>query len=371
MATGDDLLRALSASRYNAAEDPFGVAAQTIGGSLPGLVNPYSSPGSQMAHSVGGGLLAALLGSYARSRTDEQNVELGALQSQFLSADENQRAAMLASEPRLAPLQQYLVAQQIDQRNRVQGAQAEYEALRGLKREDANLERLDAAAIDLNKDLGKTLNPETGEVVQVYDPIQIEVDKQRQVKTAGLQAEADFIGYNPQKEAAADTLRKEFSSLPEVKNYGQVEKAAGIISKALQDDSAVSDQELVRYGILLIEPGLAVREGEAAAIANSQSLPDALKGQYGAALNGTSKLGPDAREGLKRLAMRAFEGHKAQYDRALGFYQGEAKAKGIEPGRVSYMGPSMETQQVMGDAAPPGFKIQRNRVTGETRVVPQ
>ena len=79
------------------------------------------------------------------------------------------------------------------------------------------------------------------------------------------------------------------------------------LKKALKDPGAVADQELVRYGIL-IEPGMAVREGEQAALANSASIPDEWRAEMAKALNGESGLSPKTREGIKRLAMRALRG---------------------------------------------------------------
>lgn len=184
-----------------------------------------------------------------------------------------------------------------------------------------------------------------------------------QEKASELKAEADFIGYNPKKEDATDALRKEFSALPEVKNYAQVEKAASVLNEATKDKSAVTDQELVRYSILLIEPGMAVREGEQAAVANSQSLPEAWKGQLRKALVGESALSDDTRAGLKRLAERAYIGQKDQYDRALTFYQSQAKQKGIDPDRISYMGESSELSDVFKTGIPEGAQP-TNRTSG-------
>jgi hypothetical protein len=172
----------------------------------------------------------------------------------------------------------------------------------------------------------------------------------------------------------SEKIRKEFNALPEVKNYSIVQKGAGIMAKALKDPSAVADQELVRYAILMIEPGMAVREGEQRAVAMSQSIPAAWKGALAKALNGEAELGPEIRAGLRRLAGRAYEGHKVQYDKALSFYQGRAQDLGLDPAKLSYLGESPSVKEVMGSPipdVPQGYKLQQNKRTGDYRVVPK
>lgn len=168
---------------------------------------------------------------------------------------------------------------------------------------------------------------------------------------AKQEAISGALGYNPKVEEETDKLRKEFNALPEAKNFALVEKAGKTIYKAIADPSAVSDQELVRYSIQLIEPGMAVREGEQAAVAASQSIPEEWKGALNKAFTSGTKLGPDVREGLKRLADRAYQGNKEQYDRAFEFYKNEATSKNLDPNRISHIGestPSLATKQIGG-----------------------
>lgn len=181
--------------------------------------------------------------------------------------------------------------------------------------------------------------------------IQGEANLEAAKAAAKLKGESVAFGYNPKQEEEMDKLRKEFSGLPEVKNFAAVEKAGKIITQAVADDSSVADQELVRYSIQLIEPGMAVREGEQRAVASSQSIPEAWKGELTKALSGKSALGPEVREGIKRLAERAYQGNKEQYDRTLKFYQDQALTKNLDPSRISYMGesaPSLITKSIGG-----------------------
>ena len=152
------------------------------------------------------------------------------------------------------------------------------------------------------------------------------------------------------KEDAIDNLRKEFNTLPEVKNFAIIQSKAAPLSKALSDLGKVSDQELVRYSLLMIEPTSVVRDGEAAAMAASQSIPEEWKGAMAAALNGSTTLGPEARQGIKRLAMRAYDGHRELYNRAVQFYGKEAKSKGLDSNRVSIYGEAQPAESLFGKA---------------------
>lgn len=200
-------------------------------------------------------------------------------------------------------------------------------------------------------------------------------------KTAELQAlDASNSPDAPNKKNAQQyldnlaSLRKEFIGLEDVKDFGNVLQAANAIRGALKDNSKISDQELSRYSILLIEPGMAVREGEQGAVLNSQSIPDAWKGQLAGAVNGKSGLEEDVREGIKRLAIRAYEAKKANYDKAFSQYQGRAINDYGMPSTESiyYLGEAPGAAEIFGDMpVPPGMKLQRNRITGETRIVPK
>ena len=146
----------------------------------------------------------------------------------------------------------------------------------------------------------------------------------------------------------ADDLRKEFTQSPSYKTFEVVEKTAGIMSKALKDKTAMSDQELVRYSILLIEPGMAVREGEQNAVAASQSIPNKWKGAISKALSGDAALQDDIRNGIRNLAARAYEGHRAQYDKVHQAYITIGKRRGVDPVLISPLGFSRPVEEVMG-----------------------
>lgn len=156
-----------------------------------------------------------------------------------------------------------------------------------------------------------------------------------------------------EKNTNLDSVRKEYQSLNDVQNFSQVLSAANALSGALKDNGKVSDQELVRYSIQMIEPGMAVREGEQRAVANSQSIPDQLKSELLSALSGESSLGESAREGIKRLATRAYEAKRGLYDKATSYYQGLAQGRGLlgSDENIGYIGQAPSASEIFGAPA--------------------
>lgn len=207
---------------------------------------------------------------------------------------------------------------------------------------------------------GQVLDPSGSRSMSIFDPVKDKEDEARLTAKAKILGENEAWGLgegenpdSPQAKMKAkqtegiDATRKEFNALQPVKDYEQASKAASALAKALKDNNAVTDQELVRYSILMIEPGMAVREGEAAAIANSQSIPAQLKGEALKALNGESTFDSRAREGIKNLARRAYEGHYKNYDKAFNYYQGVAKGKGLpEDQSISYLGKPITVDEI-------------------------
>ena len=61
MATGEELLRALSGAYTTPGQTGWGQASGIIAGGLPGLINPYGSGGANLGIAIGGGLLYALI----------------------------------------------------------------------------------------------------------------------------------------------------------------------------------------------------------------------------------------------------------------------------------------------------------------------
>jgi len=104
------LLKALLGNEYSYTpkESLSGALASGIGGSLPALVNPYGSTGSNLAAVLGGSLLAGLFGYSAKREAEQKNAEMMPVMMDILSAKEPTKIAeILKTSPygqRLSPL---------------------------------------------------------------------------------------------------------------------------------------------------------------------------------------------------------------------------------------------------------------------------
>ena len=114
-------------------------------------------------------------------------------------------------------------------------------------------------------------------------------------------------------------------------------KAAETVAKAVRDPNSVSAVELVKRAIQLIEPGLAVNTGEMNAIANSSSLPGALKAQLTRVLSGEGGLDDNTRQGIINLAKRSYDAQAGKYEQARTYYQDLLAKRGISD-PISFQG---------------------------------
>lgn len=337
MASG--LAEALAGVLLKPQDTGWGVGLTTLQAVAPQLVSPYASNKQNLTYGVGGALLAGLIGGMARRSADEQNRKLLAATQQLYGAKPDEISGIVDANPRLSPLASALVGARYEQAQELAQKQAEkaMDLNYKIQEEDALLPYFEQKeGIKTNFDLAKS-----------KAMIPLEINKAAAIEDAKRKGEADFMGYNPKREEAQDAIRKEFNALSEVKNMSILEKSAKAIQGALSDDAKTSDLELTRYAILAIEPGMAVREGEQYAVVNSQALPDRWKGELQGALSGKTVLSADTREGLRRLAQRAYDSHKQQYDKALNFYRNEAKQKNLDPSRLSYIGDVPEAEKVL------------------------
>lgn len=319
-----DILRALQEAQMQPIESGYGMGANVIGSLGGAAMNPRRSSSANIGIGVGSALLQGLLSGLARRDAAAQNAGMYEDFKRYQAGDES----AVANNPRLQPLAMAMAA---------------------AKEEAAAKQAADLQKLELEL-----------QTKQKYEtPFETKLSQAAALQEAKERVKAQ---YRPAKEAAdpseklwgeADKRRAEFTSLPIVKDFAIIENAATGIFKAIQDDSAVSDLELVRAGIQIIEPGMAVREGEQAAAINSQSIPEAWKGEINKALSGGTALSPQVREGLKALAKRRYETAKGQYDRTYkNFEENVILPRGLDPKQVfTYIGQSRSIPDLMAEAA--------------------
>lgn len=118
---------------YSPTESLTGSLASGIGKSLPALVNPYGSTGSNLAAVLGGSLLAGLFGYSAKREAEQKNAEMMPVMMDILSAKE---PAKITEILKTSPYGQRLSPLGISRLSTLEEAQA--------KREAAALERQQA-----------------------------------------------------------------------------------------------------------------------------------------------------------------------------------------------------------------------------------
>jgi len=371
------LAEALQGLNYRGSDTGYGIAAQTLGQMTPQLINPYGSTGQAIGISLGSVLLQSLLGYQARQQASRDTLELNTLANQLMTQTTPEARTSFISgvsdpmnQSRLSTLSTALMQQEA-------ARQADLTTKRGLVELEvdsarakemgvplAQLSELDKQREARRAALFETTPSVTGEMLTVPEAAS-------QVDAASILArpEAQQVLTKPEREALAaqakltadrrgeaDTLRKEFNALPEVKNFSLIDTAAKVVSKAVEDPSAVATQELVRRAVQLIEPGMAVREGEQAAIMASQSIPDRFKGELEQALSGQGGLQAETRAGIMRIAQRAYEAQADRYKATKDFYEGIAEERGIPKKAISYIGEPEPWAKVAGQQKQAGDK---------------
>lgn len=129
------------------------------------------------------------------------------------------------------------------------------------------------------------------------------------------------------------SIRKEFADLPEVKKYKNAIPAYQAVVKAAQTNNPQADINLI-YGLAkLYDPDSVVREGEYDTIANSQSIPEWLKGQA-QRLAGGGKLTKETKNQIIEQAQIRIGAYKSEVDGARGSYEQITQRRGLDPSNV-------------------------------------
>jgi hypothetical protein len=305
---GEDLFASLYDTGYAPVETGWGIAAQGVASALPSLVNPYGSTGTNIATTLGGALLAGLLGYQARASADERN----AAQAQYIpelfssTTTPERRAAIFAEEPRLAKVYKGLALQK---------------ALQGIELETARKTEEMKAQVAAQKEVAVDLGVP-------FD----QVGKGGQVATPAAGTSTGQYTYLGKKaEDELKDVQKTFSNTPEYKNYQYTKGTLERLSQGVMKTDAVSDVDFAKGAIQAIEPGLATQRDEILAITQSPSIPEALKASMANAAEGTGKLTPKIRAQILGIVENAYKTQAANYQDRFDFYKNEAVTKSRRP----------------------------------------
>lgn len=381
---GEDLYSALNGLQYSPYETPWGTAAATVGATAPNLINPYGSTGQAIGIALGGTLLSSLLGYQARQQAAEQSLQAARLGTQLLgAATPQERLGIIETAPD-ADMQNRLLGlntQLLGQERLAQALRQQREAAAPL---EVDIKRAQDLGVSLPTlaEMDKERKARRAALVSQPTPASATTELERALTGVDMLAKPEAYEYltKPEREALkyeqeikgkqleqADALRKEFSTLPEVKNYSLIDTAAKVVTKAVKDPSSVATQELVRRAVQLIEPGMAVREGEQAAIMASQSIPDRLKGELTKAFAGEGGLSEPTREGILRIAERAYTAQADRYKATKDYYEGLAKERGLPTKAISYLGEASTWESIARKAGSTSKQDALNSILAELK----
>jgi hypothetical protein len=129
-------------------------------------------------------------------------------------------------------------------------------------------------------------------------------------------------------------LSKDFDSQAGVKRYREIAPSLASMNASLKDPSAISDLDFV-YGVAkILDPNSVVRESEVGLVVDTNSLPEQLVGTLNKVLQGQTKLGPELRMNMYKLARRRATELEKQASSEREFYASRAQDYGFDPEKI-------------------------------------
>lgn len=184
---------------------------------------------------------------------------------------------------------------------------------------------------------------------QEHDDAEREKDRAAQKTAAAIQAGDKATQAKLENETG---LRKEFNSLPEVKDFSTISNSYANLLSSASDMSGPGAIATIFNTMKVLDPGVAVMEGDVQLIRNSGGQAAKLAGLYESVLNG-NPLPESVRRDLVRQATNIFNNRKKQYDALAEQYKVIAQSAGAEPTRVVVPRPSVGGGRTTPNASMP------------------
>lgn len=159
---------------------------------------------------------------------------------------------------------------------------------------------------------------------------QREADRKSREKAAAITAGDKATQQKLENETG---LRKEFSSLPPVREFADTETNFQALKQALKDKTGMGATTAVFSVMKILDPGVAVMQGDVDLIRQSGGKAAALANVYDSALKG-NPLSDAVRADILRQAQNVYESRKATVDKLRTQYFGLASEIGVNPDRV-------------------------------------
>ena len=152
---------------------------------------------------------------------------------------------------------------------------------------------------------------------------------ERQVKNDERRFARESIG-------DSSALRKEFDTLPDVKDFNMIrasrQQIRGLVLN--QEETAGKDIGIIFSYMKMLDPGSVVREGEYATAQNSGGIPESLRNAYNKAIDGT-RLTQGQRLDFAKTAENIYGTRREQYNSLATKYRDLAQRQGTDPDVVA------------------------------------
>jgi hypothetical protein len=153
------------------------------------------------------------------------------------------------------------------------------------------------------------------------------------VKARGYLSWADTMKGMQGQGADFDTtqsLRKEFTGLPDVKMFIDQTQAMERIEASKKDPSAAGDLALIFNFMKMLDPGSVVREGEFATAQNAAGVPEQIRNQWNRIISG-ERLSPKQRDDMLKQAGNIYQASSDRFGSVRDEYLPIAQQWGINP----------------------------------------
>lgn len=176
------------------------------------------------------------------------------------------------------------------------------------------------------------------------------------------QYEALMLGRDPRSTSqlsgeqmtAAGALRDDLRT--DLGHFGDVQKGWETVSTFYENPGAVSDYALAVSFAKILDPGSVAREGEVSAVANSGSIPDAVKSAVLNALQGNGLLPPEVRSEIMARSQDLYIKAASSAKSTLGRYEGMGNRYGLQLGDY-YSGSGITVPEAIPFTASPPLKL--------------
>lgn len=305
-----------------------------------GAPAPESAP-QRAPEANGGGFggIGDFLQNIIAPQSAKKNVTVGWLQKQGL--DQGPATLLAGNKP---ALQQYLLSRSQGQKPiEVNGRLVDpntYEVLADFSDKSGSGRR--TTTID-----GKLVDTDTGQVIGDYGKAEArtrdltpdEVAK-RGLPPGTYQEDADgnlkVVGSVREQDAGFKNeieLRREYDTLPEVKDYKVVRSNYERIRQGVHLGTGAGDAAVVFGYMKMLDPTSVVREGEQASARNAAGVPEGLRGMYNNIIGG-GQLSAEARQQILGAAEKVYGESSANIEDVNKRYGGYAEAWKLDPSRI-------------------------------------